>query len=75
MDIHIHEDLECSMCGAVNKTEIVEKGNNHWTIHCVKTFIRCTRCGHEKELYTTTNNSTGGPVAYTMPTTNPKQIF
>lgn len=80
MYIHIHQDKKCSLCGAVNQTEIVERGNNHWgfnhwTVNCVKTFIRCTRCGHEKEIYTTSSNSTGGPVTYTIPTTDPKQIF
>lgn len=75
MYLHTHQDKECSMCGAVNKTELVERGNNYFIPYCVHTFIRCTVCGHEKEIYTTTSNSTGGPVSYQIERTDNKEFF
>lgn len=75
MYFHVHQDKQCSMCGALNQTEIVERGNRIWLVGFVQTFIRCTKCGHEKEIYTTASSSTGGPVNYTIEPTDPKQLF
>lgn len=75
MYLHTHQDKECSACGAINQTEIVERGNNYFVPYCVETFIRCTRCGHEKQIYTTTRDSTGGPVSYKVQPTDNKVKF
>lgn len=75
MYLHTHQDKECSHCGAINHTEIVTRGNDIWMVHQLRTFIRCTRCGHERELYTIASSSTGGPVIYEMNPTDNKQVF
>jgi uncharacterized Zn finger protein len=47
---HIHQDVECSQCKALNSHEYVLKGGG-------LTYIRCRRCGHEVVQGTTTTTS------------------
>lgn len=75
MYLEIHQDKECSACGAVNKYEFIERGNNYFVPYCVQSFIRCTECGHEKLLHTTTAASTGDPVSYQIKSTDNKVKF
>jgi len=53
MYIHVHQDMKCSKCGAINHTEHVTRNN--------QTFIRCVKCNHEKLLWTMTTNSSTDP--------------
>ena len=67
--IQVHQDKECSKCGALNRTEYVSWGK--------KTYLRCKECGHEKLYMTTT---TAGPrifpnVVYTAAKFPDKQVF
>lgn len=72
MYINVHQDKECSVCGAVNQTETVTR---NYTFSTYGTFLRCLRCGHEKELYSIATNSAGGPVNYKIEPTDNKEVF
>lgn len=74
MYIHVHKDLICSQCGAMNKTEYITRGGHYYNWSST-TFIRCTVCGHEKAIYSTATDSTGSPVNYRNEPTDNRETF
>ena len=71
MYYHIHRDIECSQCGAINDIESVSR--NTWGKS--ETIIRCLQCGHEKVTQTVTFDPLTEPVVYNAPNPNDKELF
>ena len=68
--IQVHQDKECSKCGALNRTDYVSRGK--------KTYLRCKECGHEKlfATFTTGSMSLDGNVVYIkVPPVPDKEVF